>query len=65
MYMKNKQYKHDLGSLFHLERNKYYSTLTMNIESSDLTQYYDIGFEKLNTYPNGLVYTVSVNTWLE
>ena len=34
MYMKNEQYKHVLGSLFYLERNKYCSTLTINIESS-------------------------------
>ena len=30
MYMKNKQNKHVLGSLFHLECNKYCSTFTIN-----------------------------------
>ena len=29
MYMKNKQYKHAFGSLFHLERNKQCSTFTI------------------------------------
>ena len=30
MYMKNKQNKHVLGNLFHLECNKYCSTFTIN-----------------------------------
>ena len=34
MYMKNKQYKPVLGSLFNLERSIYCSTFTINIESS-------------------------------
>ena len=32
--MKNKQFKPVFGSLFRLERNKYCSTFTINIESS-------------------------------
>ena len=32
--MKTKQYKHVFENLFHLERNKYCSTFTTNIESS-------------------------------
>ena len=34
MYMNNKHYKHVLGRPFRLERNKYCSTFTINIESS-------------------------------
>ena len=34
MYMKNKQYKRVSRSLFQLERNRYFSTFKINIESS-------------------------------
>ena len=51
MYMKNKQHKHVLRSLFHPKHNKYCSTFTINLHSFTHNHIYLLASKYILIYP--------------